>query len=44
LDNSLLEKIRTYARDHDLRVSDVIQEAVKIYLDQEEEQRAEKRE
>lgn len=37
LDKSLLEKIRTYARDHDLRVSEVIQEAVKIYLEQEEE-------
>lgn len=37
LDQSLLEKIRAYARDHDLRVSDVIQEAVKIYLEQGEE-------
>lgn len=36
LDQSLLDKIRGYARDNDLRVSDVIQEAVKIYLGQEE--------
>jgi hypothetical protein len=33
LDQSLLEKIRGYARENDLRVSEVIQEAVKIYLE-----------
>ncbi len=33
LDKNLLEQIRNYAREHELRVSDVIQEAVKIYLE-----------
>jgi hypothetical protein len=36
LDKDLLAEIRRYARTHQLRVRDVIQEALKIFLQQEE--------